>query len=93
MWIIGSSKEQAYSLWKERGKKKRIKIIQCSSPDFWYKDFIGYVFEVETVREDNSYIIKERPTGGTHCVEMCDCVVIEEEKEEEIDNINLMELL
>ncbi len=33
--------------------KKKIRIVQCSSPSFWYSDLIGKEFEVinETVRD------------------------------------------
>lgn len=50
----------------------KVKIVKCSEPQFWYKNHIGEVFEVEGYDATN-YDIINNPKYSTHLLVKVDC--------------------
>jgi len=60
--------------------KIRIKITKCSADIFWYKNFIGRVFEVTREDEFGAYRVAICGTTNAYCVQMTDCEIIKEKE-------------
>lgn len=55
----------------------KVRIIKCSSPDYWYDRSIGAEIEVEAMEDDKTWVITDEadPDYG-FCIDMCDTKII-----------------
>ena len=71
----------------------KVKIIKCSSKDYWYKDYIGGVFIVnENDRKNSKYrVVGDNYIGGRF-IDAVDCEIIQEEAQMKLTEEEFIEI-
>ena len=58
----------------------KVKISKCPDPEYWYRESIGKIFEVDSYDPDYYTLLKSNKMTGI--IKKEDCEIIEEQKEE-----------
>lgn len=68
----------------------KVKIIKCSGPIYWYKEYVGQVFEVDNItRPGGLYrVLNITPEIGDY-LDIVDCMILEDYRNKRLNELGI----
>lgn len=74
-------------------KLTKVKVIKCSVPSYWYRNYIGHTFIVRDIVDGQSdYMVIDsdgelKIVAGTKFIYVQDCMTLQEIREEKLNEL------